>query len=107
MLAMELPAVITHHRDAIATLCRQAHARRLDLFGSGVRADFDAQRSDFDFLVAFEDLPPTSYADAFFTLKSGLERLLNRPIDLVVDRAIRNPYFRQQVEAERQPVYVS
>jgi predicted nucleotidyltransferase len=105
MTRMHLPDVVQQHRDAIAALCERAHARRLDLFGSGVREDFDPNRSDLDFLVSFDDLPPASYAHAFFALKDGLERLLERPVDLVVDRAIRNPYFRQQVEAERQAVY--
>ena len=49
------------------------HVRRLDLFGSAVRPDFDDQRSDLDFVVAFDELPPVEYADAFFALKDGLE----------------------------------
>lgn len=102
---MQVPALVTERRDAIADLCRQAHARRLDLFGSAVREDFDVQSSDLDFLVVFEELPPVRYAEAFFSLKQGLERLFARPVDLVVERAIRNPYFKQRVSAERQLVY--
>ena len=103
---MHLPALVLERHAAIATLCQHAHARRLDLFGSAVRGDFDASASDLDFLVEFDDLPPTQYADAFFELKQGLEQLFARPVDLVVERAIRNPYFKQRVDAERQPVYV-
>ena len=102
---MQVPALVTERSEAIAALCKQAHARRLDLFGSAVREDFDARSSDLDFLVVFEDLPPVRYAEAFFELKRGLERLFARPVDLVVERAIRNPYFKQRVSAERQPVY--
>lgn len=102
---MQVPGLVTERREAIAELCRQAHARRLDLFGSAVRDDFDAASSDLDFLVVFEDLPPVRYAEAFFGLKQGLEALFARPVDLVVERAIRNPYFKQRVSAERQPIY--
>lgn len=102
---MQIPSLVTERREAIAALCREAHARRLDLFGSAVRDDFDAASSDLDFLVVFEDLPPVRYAEAFFGLKQGLEALFARPVDLVVERAIRNPYFQQRVSAERQPIY--
>lgn len=102
---MRVPTLVTEQREAIAELCRAAHARRLDLFGSAVRGDFNAASSDLDFLVVFEDLPPVRYAEAFFGLKQGLERLFSRPVDLVVERAIRNPYFKERVSAERQPVY--
>ena len=102
---MQVPALVTERRDAIAALCRQAHARRLELFGSAVRDDFNDKSSDLDFLVVFEELPPVRYAEAFFALKQGLEQLFARPVDLVVERAIRNPYFKQRVSAERQPVY--
>lgn len=102
---MQVPTLVTERREAIAELCRQAHARRLDLFGSAVREDFDAASSDLDFLVEFDELPPVRYAEAFFSLKQGLERLFDRPVDLVVERAIRNPYFKQRVSTERQRVY--
>ena len=102
---MRVPTLVTEQREAIAELCRATHARRLDLFGSAVRGDFNAASSDLDFLVVFEDLPPVRYAEAFFGLKQGLERLFSRPVDLVVERAIRNPYFKERVSAERQPVY--
>lgn len=104
-MVQSLPRLITDRRDALAALCERTHAKRLDLFGSAVRDDFDAAASDLDFLVVFDELPPVRYAEAFFELKEGLEQLFARPVDLVVERAIRNPYFKQRVSAERQPVY--
>jgi predicted nucleotidyltransferase len=53
--------MLTDHRDAVAALCKRASARRLDVFGSAVRPDFDTQRSDLDFVVVFDDLPPVEY----------------------------------------------
>jgi predicted nucleotidyltransferase len=54
--------------------------RRLNLFGSAARGDFDPQRSDVDFLVEFD----RTHTDAlYFGLKEALEGLLGRPVDLV------------------------
>ena len=71
------------HLDKVADLCRRAGARRLEIFGSAVRPDFDPATSDLDFLVEFDELPPARYADAFFALKESLEVLFGRPIDLI------------------------
>ena len=98
---------IEEHRAELADLCRRHRVLRLSLFGSATRDDFDPQRSDFDFLVDFEDLPSGHYADAYFGLLDSLERLLGRPVDLVVGSAIKNPYFKQAVEQTRALVYAA
>ncbi len=97
--------IIKQHRDEVAALCRRAGARRLDVFGSAARADFDPVTSDLDFLVEFDELPPTQYADAYFTLKVNLESLFGRPVDLVTESSLENPYFRDRIYAERELVY--
>ena len=38
--------VIEMHLDKVAELCRRAGARRLEIFGSAVRPDFDAASLD-------------------------------------------------------------
>ena len=55
------------------------------------------------FLVAFQDLGKN--ADAYFGLLEHLEAVFQRPVDLVVDSAIQNPYFRQAVDSTRTPIY--
>jgi predicted nucleotidyltransferase len=82
-----------------------ARARRLDAFGSGVRADFDPLTSDLDFLVEFDEVPPAAYAEAYFALKEGLESLFGRPVDLVTGSSLANPYFRDRLADERKTVY--
>jgi len=57
------------------------------------------------FLVAFQDLGIDQYADAYFGLLEDLEAVFQRPVDLVVDSAIQNPYFRQAVDSTRTPIY--
>jgi uncharacterized protein len=99
--------VIEEHLAELVELCRRAGARRLDVFGSLARGEFDPSASDLDFFVEFEDLPPARYADAFFSLKQDLEALFGRPVDLITEANLANPYFRARVEAERQAVYAS
>ena len=98
-------AVVDLQQPELASLCRKAGVRRLAAFGSSLRADFDPERSDLDFLVEFADLPPPAYAAAYFMLKEGLGSLFNRPVDLVTEASLVNPHFRQRVEAERRTVY--
>lgn len=53
-------------------------------------------------VVELEPLPPGSYADNWFGLREALVELFGRPVDLVTDGAIRNPYFREAVERGQQ-----
>lgn len=104
---MAIQAFILEQREAMAELCRRAHARRLDVFGSAVRDDFSEASSDLDFFVELEEAQPSEYAEHYFVLKEGLEQLFHRPVDLLTQAALKNPYLRSQVEAERKTVYVA
>ena len=100
------PAVTTH-LEGIAAICRQHQIRRLDVFGSAARAsDFDAGRSDVDFVLEFE---PGARPDleTYFSAKAALERLLGREVDLVELGALRNPFLRCEIERQRETVYES
>jgi predicted nucleotidyltransferase len=98
---------VAERRAEIAELCRQYRVRRLELFGSAVGEEFDPQRSDADFLVEFERLAHGEHADAYFGLREALQSLLGRPVDLVMTRAIRNPYFLQAIEPTRTVLYAA
>jgi uncharacterized protein len=94
-------------REEIAELCRRHRVRRLALFGSAVGEGFDPERSDLDFLVEFKPLPPGTYADTYFGLLEALQQLFGRPVDLVDDSAIKNPYFRESVERSQALLYAA
>jgi hypothetical protein len=98
---------IAQHRAQIVEVCRQYRVLRLELFGSAVGDDFDAQRSDMDFLVEFEPLAEGEHADAYFGLLLSLESLFSRPVDLVMTRAIRNRYFLEAIEPTRTLLYAA
>jgi hypothetical protein len=92
--------------DALPGVCHRFHVRQLDLFGSAATGrDFDPARSDLDLLVSFDPLPPVEYANAYFGLLEALEALAGRPIDLVTEAALANPFLRRRVDAERVPLF--
>ena len=96
---------IARDRDKIDALCRRLGVRRLDVFGSASTGK-PSPESDVDVLVQFDRSQGNLFA-RYFDLKEGLEAILGRPVDLVVDDAIRNPYFRQSVERTRQNVFAA
>ena len=100
-------AVIEQHREEIEALCRRFHVARLEVFGSAADGSFDPARSDVDLLIEFQPLEPGPLADAYFGLLSEFKRIFQRRVDLVTRKAIRNPYFLQDVDATRQPFYAA
>jgi predicted nucleotidyltransferase len=93
--------LLRQRKNEIAVLCERHHVRKLSVFGSAVGESFDPGRSDVDFLVEFEAMPPRERADHFFGLQEDLAALLGAAVDLVEPGPIRNPYFRDAVEASR------
>jgi hypothetical protein len=99
--------IIAARQSEIADLCRRFHVRRLDVFGSAAAGGFDPARSDIDILVAFAPGSPLRALDAFFGLKEGLETLLGRPVDLLMQDAVENPYLRASIERQRKLLYAA
>jgi len=99
--------LVARHKAELTALCRRFGVRRLELFGSVATGQEDPIESDVDFLVEFETLRDGTYADAYFGLLEGLETLLARPVDLVVARAITNPYFRKSIDDTKTLVYAA
>jgi len=93
-------------QHVIAAVCKRFGVRRLSVFGSAVTGDFSPERSDVDFLVEF-DTDLESRFDAYFGLKDELERILGRPVDLVMPKSLDNPYFAASVERSRQELYAA
>ncbi|MGD0912305.1 MAG: nucleotidyltransferase domain-containing protein [Terracidiphilus sp.] len=108
----EVPAsavapILAVHQIELETLCRQFHVQRLELFGSALNGGFNPTGSDLDFLVEFDPLTPADYATAFFGFKEAVEQLFGQPVDLVVFSAIRNPYFRRNIEQSKALLYAA
>jgi predicted nucleotidyltransferase len=97
---------IARHRDEVQALCRRFHVRRLDLFGSAARGDYEPDRSDIDLLVEFDRVDPDALSlRTYLGLKEALEELLGRPVDLIESGAVDNPYLRASIEAAQEPLF--
>ncbi len=94
---------IESRRNELERICRRRGVRRLELFGSGAREDF-GPGSDLDFLVEFETSP--SLGD-YLGLRDDLEALFARPVDLVMPKAVRNPYIRAEMDRDRRLLYAA
>jgi uncharacterized protein len=101
-----MPPLIDDNLEEIGRLCRLHGVRKLEVFGSILRGDFDPQRSDVDVIVEFEPRVANSFAN-FLDLKEALERLLGRPVDLVELHAVRNRRLRRYIEQSKSPVYAA
>lgn len=73
-------------------------------FGSVLTDNFRTE-SDIDLLVDFLPMAIEEYADNYCDLKSSLEDILERPIDLLEEKAIKNPYFRRSLNQQKQLIY--
>jgi len=97
--------VLADRLPEVAAICRRHRVARLDVFGSAARQAHGA--ADLDFLVEFGDLPADAYADAYFGMLTDLEALFERPVDLVMASAVRNPFVRETIERSRIPLHAA
>ncbi len=92
--------------DRIKKLCKQYKVKSFFAFGSVTRNDFK-EDSDIDFVVDFEESDPFKYTDLYFKLKEKLEELLQRQIDLLEERGIKNQFFKKELESKKVLIYGS
>ena len=98
MSVAELPIAID--REKIAAFCRARGIRKLSLFGSVLRPDYDPERSDVDVLI---ELPPdTKVGLTYFGWAEELSRIIGRKVDLC---SRLNQHIASEVQREALTVY--
>lgn len=90
--------------NRIKQLCKKYRVKTFFAFGSVTRDDFKND-SDIDFVVDFEEKDPFKYTDLYFQLKENLEKLLQRQIDLIEERGIKNQFFRKELDRTKILIY--
>ncbi|MDQ3193164.1 MAG: nucleotidyltransferase domain-containing protein [Bacteroidota bacterium] len=78
--------------------------KALFVFGS-IATDKYRPDSDIDLIVDIEENDPISYSDSYFNLKFQLENLLQRQIDLLEQKAIKNPFLKEQIDKTKVLIY--
>lgn len=96
--------LIESNIDNIRNLCKLYKVKRLFVFGS-VLSDRFRKDSDIDLIVDFQGVELYDYADNYFDFKQSLQNLLKREIDLLEDKAIKNPYLRQSIDSSKLQLY--
>lgn len=105
VLCMPTDRIVGPHRAALSALCERYSVRRLALFGSALREDFDPRRSDLDFAVDFAHSSTLSPAQQYFDFKGALEQLFARPVDLVELRALAETRLKRLIQRTQRAVY--
>jgi predicted nucleotidyltransferase len=96
--------LISQNIKDINALCKSHKVKSLYAFGSVLTDKFN-DASDIDLIVNFNDIKLLDYADNYFDLKFSLEDILKRPVDLLEEKAIKNPYFKKAIEQTKQLIY--
>ena len=96
-----MDALLQQHLPEIQQLMRQYGVQRAYLFGSAAKGTM-REDSNVDFIIHFpEDMHYTTYANNYFALAEALEKLLNRDVELVTERTLKNPYLLQTINQHK------
>ena len=101
-----ITSAIEDKQPALVDLCRRFGVRKLELFGSAATGEFNPHRSDLDFIVEFPpeyDFGP--WMSRWQEFQEDLSTLFKRPVDLVRESALRNPWFRREANKTRRVMY--
>ena len=99
-----LSAELSNYIKEIRQLCMEHNVKTLFAFGSAVKDSLKVE-SDIDMLVDIISNDPYTYTDDYFSLKFKLEELLHRNIDLLEQKALRNPYLEKELNSTKVLIY--
>jgi uncharacterized protein len=98
-----LKDLIDTDREAFRSLLARNHVSKLYAFGSSVHGPFNAD-SDVDVLVEIDAADEVA-GRMLINVWNGLEDLFMRPVDLLTQSSLRNPYLRAEIERTKQLIY--
>ena len=96
--------LLKQHKTEIEGICQNHHVEKLYVFGSVLTEAFN-DASDIDFVVNFGEVEPSEYFNNFMGFKEEMEALLGRRVDLIENKAVKNPIFRKILDREMQNIY--
>ena len=91
--------------ETLADFSHRWRVTELALFGSVLRADF-REDSNVDVLVTFEPDAQWNLFD-LTTMQQKLAEVFGRPVDLVEEAALRNPYRREAILRAKHTLYAA
>ena len=101
---MKKMSLIENYSKDITELCKTHKVKSLYAFGSILTDKFNNE-SDVDLIVDFQQLDVLDYGDNYYGLKFSLENVFKRNIDLLEQKAIKNPYFIKTLNQNKKLIY--
>ncbi len=99
--------LIQNKIDDLIAACKKHHVENIALFGSAAKNAMH-EDSDIDLLVEFsDDIDVLEYADNYFSLLDQLQEILNRKVDLVSSRSLKNPVLKKEVYQSKVDLYAA
>ena len=96
--------LLKNNIQEVRSLCEKHKVGKLFAFGSVLTDGFDDE-SDIDLVVDFKGVDLYDYADNYFNLKDALGKLFGREIDLLEEKAIRNPILKRNIDNTKRLIY--
>ena len=96
--------IVEQNINQVTKLLKQYNVENMYLFGSVLTDNF-SPTSDIDFLVNFGHVKPEDYFDNYIGLKSDLEQIFNRSVDLVEEKTVKNPVLRRSIDRNKKLIY--
>lgn len=96
--------MIEMNMDKIVALCKKYKVAKLWVFGSILTPRFNDE-SDVDFSVIFHYDQISDLFLTFFDFIDELQQLLGRKVDLIDETAVKNSYFRKELDRTKQLIY--
>lgn len=94
------------YEEQIKKICVELQLKQLDLFGSATTDNFGPD-SDLDIIIQFKKNADLNHFDNYFRLKEQLQSIFHRPIDIIIDGSVKNPYLKENISQTRINIYAS
>ena len=104
MIIFATMKLIEMNIDKIIALCKKYKVAKLWVFGSILTPRFNDD-SDVDFSVVFHYDQIQDLFVTFFDFVEELQTLLGRKVDLVDETAVKNKYFRKELDSTKHLIY--
>ncbi len=96
--------IISDNIDQIRVLCIENNVKSLFAFGSVVKGKF-TNSSDIDLIISFNPMSHGDYADTYFRVADKFEDLFHRPVDLITEKSLKNPYLIDSINRTKTLLY--
>ena len=102
-----MDTVISRNIHFIEKICKEHKVDRLFVFGSFASGN-STRDSDIDLLISFsKDISVEEYTESYFQLHYLFEEIFQRPVDLITENSLSNPFFIRALEKAKILIYES